>query len=439
MRLYGMDNLIIDIYNIRNIEVVNIYDIMVPGTNKMDVIPSMLVIYDGGKTINLCSRDKYFNLLVRKVIEVYKDEKNNVLEDSLTDPFRLRNGIKISDRTKSILESGTLTATNDLYKFYDGKKNYECSLLFTNDKVKLLIPIIKYHINQLFFVTDKNVHFLDYLNGYKNNYMLSGYVNGIFKYFPLRFDEIDDNEYVVEIGGLLENNSTIFINIKFLKDRISVDININKYNIIGTFIYLVSTEVIKEIASIKRDNVLVYYRNSDLSLCNNLYNSITDFDQNIELKWFKLPWDAIYGINTKIEKLSENERIIQIYNMYVDSSDEYSFMRREYFSKNYIRSGIVSNFGENISLDEVVKNTIGVCLNKDDCTYLIETSFLDTMHSNGYYVEKFSGNYFYHLMQSSSIRDIDRGKLVTISHEDGVLEDSDFLNDDLVLKLVRGK
>lgn len=76
MRLYGMDNLMIDIYNIRNIEVVNIYDIMVPGTNKMDVIPSMLVIYDGGKTINLCSRDKYFNMLVRKVIEVYNDEKN---------------------------------------------------------------------------------------------------------------------------------------------------------------------------------------------------------------------------------------------------------------------------------------------------------------------------------------------------------------------------
>lgn len=439
MRLYGMDNLVIDIYNIRNIEVVDIYDIMVPGTNKMDVIPSMLVIYDSGKTINLCSRDKYFNLLVRKVIEVYNDEKNNIVEDSLTDPFRLRNSIKISERTKCILESGTLTDINGLYKFYDGKKNYEWSLLFTSDKVKLLIPIIKYHINQLFFVTDKSVSFLECLNGYKNNYMLSGYVNGIFKYFPLRFDETDDNEYVVEVGGLLENNSTIFVNIKFLKDRISVDININNYNIVGTFMYLVSTEVIKEIASIKRDNALVYYRNSDLSLCNNLYNSITDFDQNIELKWFRLPWGAIYGINTSIEKLGENERIIQIYNMYVDNSNENSFMRKEYFSKNYIRSGIVSNFGENISLDEVVKNTIGVCLNKEDGIYLIETSFLDTMHSNGYYDEKLRGKYFYHLMQSGSIRDIDGEKLVNIGCEDGILEDSDILNDDLVLKLVRGK
>ena len=71
MRLYGMDSIMIDIYNIRNIENINIYDIVSPGSSELDIIPSMLVIYDGGKTINLCSRDKYFDTFVRKVIEVY--------------------------------------------------------------------------------------------------------------------------------------------------------------------------------------------------------------------------------------------------------------------------------------------------------------------------------------------------------------------------------
>lgn len=439
MRLYSTDSLIIEIYNIRNIESINIYDIVSPGSSKLDVIPSMLVIYDGGKTINLCSRDKYFHMLVRKVTEVYNDEKNNVLEDSLSDPFKLRKSIEIDEHTKSILESGTLTNINSLYKFYNEKKNYEWSLLFKSDEAKLLIPIVKYHINQLFSLTDMNVCFDDNLNGYKNTYMLNGAINGIFKYFPVVIDEAGDNEYVVEIGGLLENSGTVTMAIRFLKDRISVDVNISNYNIIGEFTYLISTDVVKEIQSIKKDNIPVHYKNNDLSEIANPYKSVTDFDQDTNLKWFRLPWEAIYGVNSNIEELSENEKIIQIHNMYVDNSTEHSFMRKEYISKNYIRNGVGSNFGENISLDEAIKNTIGICLNKEDGTYLIETSFLDAVHANGYYDEKLRRKYFYHLMQSSSIRDIDREKLVNISEEDGILEDADILNDSLILKLVKGR
>ena len=42
-------------------------------------------------------------------------------------------------------------------------------------------------------------------------------------------------------------------------------------------------------------------------------------------------------------------------------------------------------------------------------------------------------------MHSSSIRDIDKEMLVNIGKEDGILEESDILNDSLVLKLVMGK
>ena len=124
MRLYSMDSLIIEIYNIRNIESVNIYDIVSTSSSEVNLIPSLLVTYDGGKVINLCRNDKYFDIFVKKVIEVYNDEKNKILEDSLSDPFKLYKNIRIDERTKSILENGTIIEINELYKFYNEKKYY---------------------------------------------------------------------------------------------------------------------------------------------------------------------------------------------------------------------------------------------------------------------------------------------------------------------------
>lgn len=438
MRLYSMDNLVIDIYNIRNIEYINISDILIPNSSKMEVIPSLFINYDGGKTINLCSRDKYFDTFVRKVVEVYNDEKNNILEDNLTDPFRMRRTIQIDKHTKDILERGTLTEINDLYKFYSDKSKYNNSLLFVSDEFVQLIPIIKYHIKELFVQTDKHVEFEDKIMGYTNNFMFSGNVDGIFKYFPVIFDKVNDNEYIVQVGGLLESNTSITVSIKFNKDSIIVNTNIDKYNIVGTFTYLISKDVIKEIRDIKKEDVLVYYKNNDLKECDNQFKNITNFDQDTNLVWFKLPWGAIYGINNSIENISETEKIIKIYNMYLDCFED-SFIKKEYFSRSYKRNDTSSLFSKHISLDEAIKNTTCLCLNKEDGIYIMETSFLDTIYANGYYDEKLKQKYFYHLFQAKGIKEFTKEGLINIKLEDSIIDKSDILNDSLILKLVRGK
>ena len=43
----------------------------------------------------LSSTDKYFYSFIKKVIDVYKLEKNSIVDDSLIDPFRIRNKIDI--------------------------------------------------------------------------------------------------------------------------------------------------------------------------------------------------------------------------------------------------------------------------------------------------------------------------------------------------------
>mgnify|MGYP003304955984 CR=1 FL=1 len=50
MLIYKKDEMIIDIYNIRNLEYINIYDIVTPNSEKMKVIPALFISYDNGKT-----------------------------------------------------------------------------------------------------------------------------------------------------------------------------------------------------------------------------------------------------------------------------------------------------------------------------------------------------------------------------------------------------
>ena len=440
MEFYTKDRLLIDIYNIRNIESIKLDDFVSKNSSensKLVVVPLLTVFCDGNKVLSLSSKEKYFNTFVKKVVQVYNDEKNNILEDSLTDPFGLNSNIKIDDYTKKILESGLLENSNELYKFYENKECYEYSLLFQKDEVKLLLPIVKYHIKKLFSNTDKEVTFDDEFIGYRNYYLTSGKIDGVYTEIPFLYNKLNDNEYLFEVGNLLDRCSSLKININFNKDRIVVRCSLLEYKIVNTFTYLITDGVVKSINDAIKNDITVKYENIDLSECNNNLLNIVNFDRESKFKWFMLPWNAYYGINTNVTNLSEIEKNIEISSMYLYSLDK-SFMRKEYFSKNYKRNDTISVSGENIVLDSMKKNTLGINLLSD--IYFIETSFLDSLYSNGYYDEKLKNKYFYHLVRSDNgISGIDRENLISIGKLDEVLDNGDILNDELVLKLVRGK
>lgn len=84
----------------------------------------------------LSSTDKYFYSFVKKVIDVYNLEKNSIVDDSLIDPFRIRNKIDIDSKTEKVLESGIITDINSLYSFYKDKHAYNKSLIYQIDEVK---------------------------------------------------------------------------------------------------------------------------------------------------------------------------------------------------------------------------------------------------------------------------------------------------------------
>lgn len=439
MKIDIMDQLLIDIYNIRNLEYVSFWDLHGTSDSKILVIPAIMINYDGGKTLNLCAKDKYFDTFVRKVVEVYNDEKDNILEDSLTDPFRLRQSIKIDDRTKKILSSGVLEDINRVYSFYEGKEGYDSTLLFQIDEVKNLLPIIKYHIKKIFGMTDVVVSFEDDITGYRNNYTLGGKLNGIDRYFILSFNKVDSNSYEVSIQGLLNTNIPFNMSINFLKDSLIVDSCMGDNMISCSSEYLVTNEVVKERHITKKNGIPIGYENRDLVEVDNDISNITDIDSDTNLRWFRLPWGAMYGICNNIVDVSDTEKVIERHNMFVQPNSD-NFMIREYFSKSYHRNRTTRVDALDVTLDDVRKNVNLVCIDSIKGIYVLESSFSDKVAMSGYYNEKLAGTYYYHLVSSSDgIKGISREGLIPVSKNDNVLSGVDLLNKANVYRLVKGE
>ncbi len=437
MQIFEMDPVLFDIYNIRNIESINLWDLHSSTDGKLLVLPALMVNYDGGKYLNLCVKDKFFVEYVRKVRQVYNDEKNNILEDSLTDPFKLRQSIRIDERTKKVLESEELEVISENYSFYEGKDSYDNSLLFQIDKVKMFMPLIKYHLCKLFGITDKVISFDDEINGYRNNYAVFGKVNGVDTNITLMFNYIDDTICEVSITGLTKERVPVMMRVEFKKDSIDIFTGINPFNLFSSSSYMITDGVVKEITTVKRNDVAIHYENRDLEETELEYDNVANLDCDTKLKWFKLPWGAYYGIDTKVIDVSEVEKIVEIQNMYLNVANN-GFTRNEYYSKTYLRNRTVSVSSEEVVLDFSRQCMCGLLIDGLDGVYQIETKFI-TEGSNGYYEGKLKDRHFYHLVVSNDVKGIKRENLVSVGRENNILGGVDLLNKTRVLSLVKGE
>ena len=439
MQIYGMDEKLIEIQNIRNLTSIKLDSFIYSAekSSKVELIPILTIYYDGGKSISLSFRHKYFDSFVKKVTEVYNDEKNNILEDSLTDPFKLRSHIVIDEHTKEILEKGTLSNISDIYSNYSNKFSYDNSLLFQKDEFMLLIDIIKYHIENLFSKTDLNVKFYNGFQGYRDTYLGKAYVDGLDKNIIVNYYKESDNCYTFNIGGILDNCNSIDMSINFKKDRIEVIIKNDKLGLYSDYTYIASNGNIKQVINVSRKDKAVIYENKDLDRCENNIKSVTELDGKTEFDWFMLPWGALYGINNEVEDLSDNEKMVKTYSMYAHEMDN-AFMKKENYSKTYKKNSTTALSAHEIVIDDMLKNTLCICISKQDKLYMIETSFLESSYPNGYYQEKLQNKYFYHVVQSENgIEGIVLDNGVNIDKET-VLSSAEIKDSDKMIRLIRG-
>lgn len=165
-----------------------------------------------------------------------------------------------------------------------------------------------------------------------------------------------------------------------------------------------------------------------------MIKDITELDNSDEMKWFSLPWNALYGINNKVENVSDTESFISKHNKYVSFYKD-SFYIKEYAGKVYRRNKTFNAQEYSIDLDEVSKRIIGIKLYNDDNIYLISTYFDNIPGKSGYYDTYLNRKYYYHITRKE--QSFDRSKLVSIDSDDDIVYGTDLDNRQEAIRLLR--
>ena len=433
-----MDKTLVEIYSIKNIEEVNFTDLMPISTDeKIKVIPSLLIKYNGGKYLNLCSKDKYFDVFVKKVYEIYQKEKDREIKDTRFGPFGSTSKIRIDSKTKEILESGDLTRINEVYKFYDNKKSYNNSLLFQIDELRLILPIIKYHIKKLLDLTDITINFKENeIYGYRNKYTINSIINGINSKVLIDFIKENQNTFSINLKSLEKVFEPMSVKLIFEKDSIIINITIQNNDLSSNDIYKAELDVVNHIFNVVKDGKEIFYKEQYLEKQNIELINLTNIDTEETLTWYKLPWTGYYGINNQVKRFSPIDSFVIMHNKYLGIAED-EFMIKEHKAEVYHRDRTFTVNSNDVVLDEVCKTIYGI--RPMDNIYIIETSFDDEIHENGYYDTYLSGRYYYHVIECDQLQTLEKRKLVSISKDDDIITNADLLVAEDVKKLIRGK
>ena len=114
-----------EINGIKELEYIKFHDLVITGDvdeeNKQIVIPELLISYNNGKNLSYNSKDEFFEEFVHKVLEVYKEEKGKILDDSTFMPQTL----KIEDqRTQNFLDKADIVNKNEITEIYEDMDDY---------------------------------------------------------------------------------------------------------------------------------------------------------------------------------------------------------------------------------------------------------------------------------------------------------------------------
>lgn len=435
----AMDPVLISILEIKNLEEVSFTD-LVPFTSegKFNVIPSFYIRYDGGKMLNLCGKDKYFDIFVKKIFEVYNAEKDTVIVDPRFNPIIKRKGIQIDEKTKKILESGDLTKISEIYKFYDGKQSYPNTLVFQSDEFRLLLPIVKYHLKQLFELLKMEVNIDDSQTlGYRNNYSINCKIDGIDDILLINFACHNNSETTLYIRSKDNNFKPLEMNIKFSKSGITVMEYFKDYDLYCENEYETKKDRVTHSLRARRNGEPIIYKTFELESVENPHKNVSSLDSDDNFTWFMLPWNAYYGINNSEVSISDVEKIIVTNNKYLSVTD-LEFTLREYASKEYRRIRTKEANASIVTLDEVNKRTYGLLVFKRKGIYLIETYFEGVNGADGFNATNLNDRYFCHVAKSEKgLSTLDREKLIPVSKGDDIIMASDLLELEVLEKILR--
>ena len=398
--------------NISSIEYMDIVQDI--GVEDTKIYPGFMVLFDNGSYLYLTSYDSYFDLFVKRLREVYLQEKDRIVEHTIMGD----RGIQIDDFTKNLLLNGELECVSDFYQFYQDKEGYSKRLLFEEDEVKALFPIIQYHLEMFLEKLDNSISNIQVHNGSNGHYYVTALKKKEPVLLPLEYKK-DEEEYSVQIGNLLNDVLPVTINIQFLNHKINVVCSVEEYQYYDYFTYSFEQEQVYREREIYWKERCVSYHKENIDMVEEPSNIIK---KQGNLQWYPFDWGGYIGISKKKEDLLSEDRAY-----YIHSRDDYYF-EKEMSTKKYLDSKR-SNY-EPIIFDSIHRTMIGI---RDNDYLLLENYFQDPCKT-GFYKDYLLDNYFYSVSSCKNWGDVKKEECVFLDRKMGINEDVDLFNVNKVMK-----
>ena len=430
-----------EINGIKELEYIKFHDLVITGDvdeeNKQIVIPELLISYNNGKNLSYNSKDEFFEEFVHKVLEVYKEEKGKILDDSTFMPQTL----KIEDqRTQNFLDKADIVNKNEITEIYEDMDSYENSLMFESHEFRTVMDIIRFVIKSFGEFSGANIELSDKVRGMRTNYFVDATVkdktvNDNYVTFSILYHKIDDNTYDVSIGNIGGLGKELNIRIALHDDNINItSVYIDgKENFLFDYSIAVDNDKALFIKRVLKNGKSILFEPTKLQEEVPQEMNLVELSGSTEgFTWYKLPWTAYYGYKGNVDKINDTTSITYRHVVYLDVNNE-DFYKRDFYTKKVARNRTLTKVGVNLTTDEIRKATFGCARSP---YFVIETCFKNT-RGDGNYRAKFNNRYFYHVVKAKNLNEIKKDKLKPVSR-DMVLRNTDLISNEK-LKIIGGK
>lgn len=352
---------------------------------------AIAVYYDNNKQMNLCSMDKGYPALMKKVLQLYSEcaDKDSIIIDT---------------NTRTLFEK-TLTAEAFYTSFYHriGKhyQNIESTFSpkFASECVlrETLTPMLKYYLSQLYHMWNINVVFEEESLGWHRNCVFKVQKNEEILLLPVRMTPTRDNEFCVTIGNFLQDLCKLTFEIMYEENQLFIRFESEEFKLFGESRFEIALGTVSGYTTIWEAGQPVYHQQEPVEY-------LTDFEthpkllNNLNMDFThaticKLPWGG-HIIVRQLEQADENYK----------RTDYDTLFFEEYRSKltlHLYSHSLVENMSDGLKL-----RTDGAIMNQlyyGDKRPEVETHFLSAGYYSGWdYKTYLENRYFYNELEDTN-------------------------------------
>ena len=393
------------------------------------IVPMLIISYDGCNFLSLCAYDKNFQYFVKKVREVYLQEKDKPVPGYLDRHF-----IRVDDVSKKILLSDAILQTSNLCSYYNDIESYNEPLMSSDKEVFSFLPLLEYIISENLSNFGKKFCLEKKLKGYAPNgsYVLYGDIDGIKTIIPIHIKK-DNNRYDIQVGNIFGDLNALSIKLSFNKTNISM---ISQVEPLG-YVYLESFNY-KEGNVINKKEIYISDKcilaNSTIIKKSDTVPTLSQIDEEDDMEWFLTPWGAYLGFKDVEDKIDDYSRTIFKKFKYIGQNKQ-TFIILESAEKRFARTTIDLILVQDIVLDNMNKTMVGY---NDGNIIYIGTSFYDD-GAIGEYKERFANKHFYQVSSAIDFDGIDSTNLYPVKREYDVYGAGDLINNYIVKSIAKGE